>query len=215
MKFESFLELVSKIRKLPLPGRDVQLEMAPQERLKELKEEDIAKHNPRQAGVMSLFYPNNEGETELILILRKTYKGVHSNQVGFPGGKVEQEDRDLAHTALRETEEEVGVAQDAVTLVRELTNIYIPPSNFYVQSFIGYVQHTPSFKAQESEVEDLIPVPLSEFLSDEVVITQRLTTSYMDEVEVPAYMLQGHIVWGATAMMLSEVRALVKKSLIL
>jgi 8-oxo-dGTP pyrophosphatase MutT (NUDIX family) len=116
---------------------------------------------------------------------------------------------------LRETEEEVGVAQDTVTLVRELTNIYIPPSNFYVQSFIGYVQHTPSFEAQETEVEDLIPVPLSEFLSDEVVITQRLTTSYMDEVEVPAYMLQGHIVWGATAMMLSEVRALVKKSLIL
>lgn len=215
MKFESFLELVSKIRKLPLPGRDVQLEMAPQERLKELKEVDIAKRNPRQAGVMSLFYPNSKGDTELILILRKTYKGVHSNQVGFPGGKVEEEDKNLAHTALRETEEEVGVPQNAVTLVRALTNIYIPPSNFYVQSYIGYVSDTPAFIAQEEEVEDLIPVPLSEFLSDEVVITQRLTTSYMDEVEVPAYMLQGHVVWGATAMMLSEVRALVKKSLIL
>lgn len=213
MKFESFLELVSKIRNLPLPGRDVQLEMAPLQRLKELKDIDIATRNPRQAGVLSLFYPNVSGDTELILILRKTYEGVHSNQVGFPGGKVEISDRNLEHTALREAEEEVGVRQADVTIVRELTNIYIPPSNFWVQSFIGHLDYLPQFIAQESEVEALIPVALSEFLSDDCLVTQRLSTSYMDDIEVPAYLLQDHIVWGATAMMLNEVRSLLIASM--
>ncbi|TVZ23491.1 8-oxo-dGTP pyrophosphatase MutT (NUDIX family) [Dokdonia sp. Hel_I_63] len=213
MKFESFLELASKIGNLPLPGRDVQLEMAPTERLKELEELEITKRNPRQAGVMCLFYPTPDGDTEFILILRKTYEGVHSNQVGFPGGKVELTDRNLAHTALRETEEEVGVPQSHVVISRKLTNIYIPPSNFWVQSFIGHLDHTPAFIAQESEVESLIPVPLSEFLSDDCITTQKLSTSYMDDMEVPAYKLQGHIVWGATAMMLSEVRSLLNTSL--
>ncbi|AWH72659.1 coenzyme A pyrophosphatase [Dokdonia sp. Dokd-P16] len=213
MKFESFLELASKIGNLPLPGRDVQLEMAPTERLKEFEELEISTRNPRQAGVMCLFYPTPDGDTEFILILRKTYEGVHSNQVGFPGGKVELTDRDLAHTALRETEEEVGVPQSHVVITRKLTNIYIPPSNFWVQSFIGHLDHTPAFIAQESEVESLIPVPLSEFLSDTCITTQKLSTSYMDDMEVPAYKLQGHIVWGATAMMLSEVRSLLNTSL--
>ena len=212
MKFESFLELISKIRNLPLPGREVQLEMAPLARVKELQEVDISKRKPRQAGVMSLFYPDSRGETEIILILRKTYKGVHSNQVGFPGGKVERDDRDLMHTALRETEEEVGVPQKDIKVIKELTNIYIPPSNFWVQSFMGYLEATPRFKAQELEVEALIPVKLNEFLSDDCLTTQRLSTSYMDDLEVPAYKLQGHIVWGATAMMLNEVRSLLIES---
>ncbi len=212
MKFESFLELISKIRNLPLPGREVQLEMAPLARVKELQEVDISKRKPRQAGVMSLFYPDSRGETEIILILRKTYKGVHSNQVGFPGGKVERDDRDLMHTALRETEEEVGVPQKDIKVIKELTNIYIPPSNFWVQSFMGYLEDTPRFKAQELEVEALIPVKLNEFLSDDCLTTQRLSTSYMDDLEVPAYKLQGHIVWGATAMMLNEVRSLLIES---
>lgn len=145
MKFESFLEMVSKIRNLPLPGREVQLEMAPMDRIKELKEQDIIKKKPRQAAVMALLYPNGKNETHIILILRKTYKGVHSNQVGFPGGKVEQEDRDLAHTALRETEEEVGVPQDKITVVRKLTNIYIPPSNFLGAIFYRIYKISPRF----------------------------------------------------------------------
>lgn len=213
MNFESFVALSSKITNLPLPGREVQLEMAPMERIKELKEIDIKKLDPRQAGVMALFYPNEQGEAYFILILRKTYKGVHSNQVGFPGGKVEDDDRDLSHTALRETEEEVGVPQGDIVTIRKLTNIYIPPSNFWVQSFIGYVTETPIFIPQESEVESLIPVPLSEFMSDDCLVTERLSTSYMDDIDVPAYRLQGHIVWGATAMMLSEVRSLLLASL--
>ena len=213
MKFQSFLELVSKIRNLPLPGREVQLEMAPLERLKELTTADIDKLNPRQAAVMALFYPDINGETHIILILRKTYKGVHSNQVGFPGGKVEMTDRDLEHTALRETEEEVGVFQNDITVIKKLTNVYIPPSNFWVQSFIGYTSHYPEFIAQESEVEALIEVPLAQFLAKEAKTTTLISNSYMNQVEVPAYNLEGHIVWGATAMMLNEVRSIILNSI--
>ncbi len=208
MQFSEFSLRLSKISNLPLPGQEAQFQMAPMERLKELKEVDIEKRNPRQAGVMALFYPNSEGETYIILMLRKTYKGVHSNQVGFPGGKVEEEDENIKATALRETEEEIGIPRDHITVLRKLTNIYIPPSNFWVQSFIGLTQDTPRFIPQEYEVEELIEVPLSEFLSKDALITQTLTTSYAVDITVPAYKLQGHVVWGATAMMLSEVKEL-------
>jgi len=110
MKFEEFLSLIPKISNLSLPGKEAQFAMAPMERVKKLTDTDIASLNPRQAAVMALFYKKNE-ETYLVLILRKTYKGVHSNQVGFPGGKVEKNDIDLLDTALRETYEEVGVPQ--------------------------------------------------------------------------------------------------------
>jgi len=211
MEFRVFIQRLPKISNLPLPGKTAQFLMAPMERIKSLKEVDIAKLNPRQAAVMALFYPDNNGETHIILMLRKTYKGVHSNQVGFPGGKLEPEDTDEEAAAVRETEEEIGVAAGDIRVLKKLTNIYIPPSNFWVQSFIGFVDYTPQFIPQEEEVEALIEVPLTEFMSDVSLVTQTLSTSYAEELEVPAFNLQGHIVWGATAMMLSEVKELLRK----
>ncbi|MFT5752743.1 MAG: hypothetical protein ACI86L_002257, partial [Dokdonia sp.] len=63
------------------------------------------------------------------------------------------------------------------------------------------------------EVESLIYVPLTEFLSETSLITTTLSTSYASEITVPAFQLQGHVVWGATAMMLSEVKSLLKQVL--
>jgi len=208
MNFDQFLRLLPKINNLPLPGRTAQFEMAPMERVKELSAIDIKRFNPKQAAVMALFYPDDLGITHFILMLRKTYKGVHSNQVGFPGGKTEDKDIDLKHTALRETEEEIGITQESVKVVRPMTNIYIPPSNFWVQSYIGYIDYVPNFVPQDSEVELLIEVPLSEFMHPDAIIEKTLSTSYATDISVPAYGLQGHVVWGATAMMLSEIKAL-------
>ena len=208
MKFETFLKAVPKIHNLPLPGRDVQFEMAPQERLRNLKKIDIDALKPRQAGVMALFYPDKNQNTYIILILRKTYKGVHSNQVGFPGGKVEETDKNLKYTALRETQEEVGIPIEAMEVFKKMTNIYIPPSNFWVQCYMGITRVQPRFIAQEDEVEALIEVPLSEFISNQSLVTKTISTSYMENAEVPSFQLQGYTVWGATAMMLNEVRAL-------
>ena len=130
MDFSEFEKRIVKVKKMDLPGEAIQFKMAPVERLKELKEQARLKQNARKAGVMALFYPSKANETHLILILRKTYKGVHSAQVGFPGGKIEPEDDSLEEAALRETEEEVGVSRKVITVLKELTEIYIPPSNF-------------------------------------------------------------------------------------
>ncbi|MDB9911767.1 CoA pyrophosphatase [Flavobacteriaceae bacterium] len=211
MTFSTFNEQIVKITKLDLPGEASHHKMAPIERLEELTKQSLKKNKAKRAAVMALFYPNRDGETHLALILRKTYKGVHSAQVGFPGGKQESSDISAEHTALRETQEEIGVLQQDITVLKKLTQIYIPPSNFFVAPFIGVCETTPQFILQESEVEALIEVKISDFLDDSIYCTRRLSTSYATDIEVPAYILNTHVVWGATAMMLSEVRELLKQ----
>ncbi|PHR13110.1 MAG: coenzyme A pyrophosphatase [Aequorivita sp.] len=213
MDFRDFEKRIVKVTKMELPGETVQFKMAPMERLQELKRVARGKNTAKRAGVMSLFYPSEDFETRLILILRKTYKGVHSAQVGFPGGKLEEEDISLQDAALRETEEEVGVSRNEISVLKELTEIYIPPSNFFVQPFLGITAQSPKFIPQEEEVEALIEVTLRDFMDDLNITTQTLSTSYAKSIEVPAFKLNGHIVWGATAMMLNEVRELLKKVL--
>ena len=213
MDFRDFEKRIVKVTKMELPGEAVQFKMAPIERLQELKRVAREKNTAKQAGVMSLFYPSENFETKLILILRKTYKGVHSAQVGFPGGKLEAQDRTIQDAALRETEEEVGVSRDTISVLKKLTEIYIPPSNFFVQPFLGITSESPKFVPQEKEVEALIEVTLQDFMNDVNIITQTLSTSYATSIEVPAFKLNGHIVWGATAMMLNEVRELLTMTL--
>lgn len=211
MQFSEFEKRVVKLKNLDLPGEDFHFMMAPLERLQALNQRTIEMKSVKKAAVLCLFYPSPSRDTRFVLILRKAYKGVHSGQVGFPGGKVERSDINLEHTALRETEEEVGVLQHRVLVLKKMTEVYIPPSNFFVHPFVGITDHTPLFIPQEDEVEEVIEVPLLEFLSEEARIIQSLSTSYAKNIEVPAFHLQGHVVWGATAMMLNEVRELLQK----
>lgn len=213
MDFDFFEQQISKIKDLPLPGTASQYKMAPLGRIEELKQINLEKKNARKAAVMALFYPALQKQTHLLLILRKTYKGVHSNQVGFPGGKVEEKDDGLLHTALRETQEEIGVMPNDVTVVKELTNIYISPSNFIVQPYVGLYKNPKPFVKQEREVEMILEVPLSEVMDETKIVTKKLTTSYALDIEVPAFKLNGYIVWGATAMMLNEIKELLKQAL--
>lgn len=213
MNFEIFLKSISKIEHIPLPGQDSQFKMSPPYRNELILQQREAMKNSKKAGVMALFYPDVEKNTKLILILRKTYKGVHSAQVGFPGGKLEAEDPSLEYAALRETFEEVGVPLGNITVIKQMTELYIPPSNFTVYPFIGITKNTPKFLKQDDEVEDLIEVNFNDFVDDNIVSSQKIMTSLQREVEVPVFKLNGHTVWGATAMMLSEIKDLLKTTL--
>ncbi|MBT8297522.1 MAG: CoA pyrophosphatase [Maribacter sp.] len=213
MNFDDFALRSSKIKNLPLPGTSSHYKMAPLIRIKELEAGYIKRKNPKKAGVLALFYPDKSRATNLLLILRKTYQGVHSNQIGFPGGKLEKEDLDIMHTALRETQEEVGVPPPEVSIIKPLTEIYIPPSNFEVQPFLGLYENPKPFILQESEVESLVEVSLDDFMDDAKVFTQKLSTSYAKNIDVPAFKLNGYTVWGATAMMLSEIKELLRQVL--
>ncbi|MBT8267713.1 MAG: CoA pyrophosphatase [Bacteroidia bacterium] len=213
MKFKEFIYSVPKIKNIPLPARASQFKMSPPFREELLERYKNEMKHAQQAAVLALCYPDKNDMTMMALILRKTYHGVHSAQIGFPGGRIEPSDNNLLDTAVRETQEEIGVPGSQVTIIKELTDLYIPPSNFNVQPFLGIHQTRPVFIKQEDEVEDIVEVPLNHILDDQLVIKAKVPTSNNMKIEVPAFNFCGHVVWGATAMMLSEIKDLLKQAL--
>ncbi|KAF2517649.1 NUDIX hydrolase [Flavobacterium foetidum] len=205
MNFQAFLKYVPNIIETALPAVESHLKMAPKERIESLRNLVVEDLNARKAAVMMLFYPKN-GETNLVLIVRNTYKGIHSAQIAFPGGKYEEDDFNFEATALRETHEEIGVAPELIQIVKPFTPMYIPPSNFLVHPFLGIAENELTFFPDLREVANIIELPLNVFLDDEIMIETELSTSYASGVLVPAFSIQNHIVWGATAMILSELR---------
>jgi len=212
MDFQNFINSISTISSETLPASEAHKIMAPAERVDLMNVENFENVNPREAAVMMLFYPKNS-ITHLVLILRNSYNGVHSSQIAFPGGKVERSDISYEHTALRETEEEIGISPEKIRVMRSFSKIYIPPSNFMVHPFLGYSVEELVFVADPSEVAGIIELPLSDFLNEENIVSKRMSTSYSPDVLVPAFEIQGHFVWGATAMMLSELKETLKKVL--
>ena len=208
MDFNSFLADIYKLKEKPLGGLESQFKMAPLLR-KRFSLEDIVSQKPKDSAVLALFYPGIDNMTNILLMLRASYNGVHSSQISFPGGKKDKKDPSLQHTALRETEEEIGIAKNDIMIFREMTKTYIPPSNFMVTPFLGLINTKPRFKTNE-EVERLIEVNVKELLDENSLTSKNLTTSYMKNVDVPCFKLNDYTVWGATAMMLSEIKDLIK-----
>lgn len=210
MDFDKFREYIPKILTQTLPGELSHFEMIPPERMQIFESGKIDLTNARKACVMMLLYPKNN-EPHLVLIVRNSYKGVHSSQIGFPGGKVEITDVSLEDTALRETYEEIGIHRDLIQVVRPFTPIYIPPSNFKVYPFLGYADKELRFVPNDREVFGIIELPLSVLLDEKTLVSRILSTSYMDEVSVPAFKFEEYYIWGATSQMLNELKDILKK----
>ncbi|RZJ25403.1 MAG: CoA pyrophosphatase [Flavobacterium sp.] len=209
MRFEHFLELLPKITNVPLPGESAHAKMSPPERIEKVRNLDWSTLNPKRAAVLMLVYPKN-GEAILTLIERNSYKGVHSSQIAFPGGKIESFDASPLYTALRETEEEVGVPREKITFVSAFSEVYIPPSNFCVSPFLAYCKELPLFIPDAREVASMIEFPVADLLDDSKSEVRRMATSYSESIDVPVFNVGPHAVWGATAMMLSELKEVLK-----
>ena len=212
MDFSDFLKYVPKIAKESLPATIAHAKMIPPERIELLDNQDFSQITPKKAAILMLLYPK-KSITHLALIVRNSYPGIHASQIAFPGGKAEEFDLSLSQTALRETEEEIGIAAKKITVIRAFTEVYIPPSNFLVSPFLGFADEELSFILCPDEVEQVIELPLYQFLDEKNVVTVCMSTSYASNIQVPAFQINEHLVWGATAMMMSELKEILKKVL--
>lgn len=208
MNFTNFIKKINHLKIKELGGLEAQFKMAPKLRLQYSKEK-IEAQKPKRAAVLALFYPNQTQKTTLLLTQRASYKGTHSAQISFPGGKIEKSDTNLTETALREAYEEVGVSKSSIEIIRELTDVYIPPSNFLATPFMGFAEQQPKFVLNH-EVENIIEITIDDLLDDNNISTINLTTSYMKNIDVPCFKINNHIIWGATGMMLSEIKELLQ-----
>ena len=190
-----------------LPGEEAHRLMAP---IKRPTASEVVKSgkDPKWSAVMMLIYPKNN-IPHFSLIQRPEYNGTHGGQISFPGGK-QEEAESLKETALRETHEEIGIHPESIQVLGELTQIYIPPSNFLVSPFIGILEEQPSFIKQEKEVDDVIEVKVVDLLEDKFIKQKKIKIGKHTEnpllIEVPYFELNYNTVWGATAIILSEVR---------
>lgn len=194
MNFKKFTNHIEELKKIELGGLEAQFKLAPKLRLKYDKQKIQAK-NPKKAAVLALFYPNKKNETSILLTQRASYKGTHSAQISFPGGKVEKTDKNLQETALREAFEEVGIQKEDVTVIREMTDVYIPPSNFLATPFIAYANAEPKYLINH-EVDSIIEITVNDLLSESSITSITMNTSYMDNIDVPAFSINSKIIWG-------------------
>ncbi|MCP9767672.1 CoA pyrophosphatase [Lacihabitans sp. LS3-19] len=157
----------------------------------------------RQSAVLIAFYPN-EGKAHLPLILRPPYDGTHGGQMALPGGKMEFTDENLVRTALREAQEEIGVKAMDVNILGELTDVFIPVSNFIVKPIVGYLDYKPDFFPDQKEVEKIYEVSFSDFLNIDKKGIRNITVGKR-QMEVPGFDIQSQWVWGATALIMNEI----------
>ena len=188
-----------------LPGLAEQLTMAPPFRKKLIKQPI---DNTKRAAVVCLFHEGIDFETFFYIIRRSTYPGVHSNQIGFPGGQIDSTDNSPWDAAKRELEEEIGISVKSVTLIKEMTSLFIPPSRFLVDCFLGYTTGKNDLMIDANEVQEVLPVSVHELLNANSGFSN-LVGSNGDEV--PIYTLSDSIVWGATAMMLAEIKSILSQ----
>ncbi|MFK7953931.1 MAG: CoA pyrophosphatase [Ekhidna sp.] len=203
MNFDELISFLEKKLKGVLPGEKAHSLMQPRLpdgtslRLKNSKP-------PKEGGVLILLY-NEGGEAFFPLIQRPEYEGVHSGQMALPGGKAEEEDDDLIMTALRETREEIGVSEEKIKVIGSLSRFFVAASNYMVEPVIGVIDHKPDFVPDPREVSDIITPSINELINPALRKEKELVVKNGYKLQSPYFDLSDRVVWGATAMMLSEL----------
>ena len=188
----SFIELLKTELQKPLPGTEVQWQMASSDRMvKDFPR--IPGKDARVAAVLLLLYPDN-GSIHTVLTQRHNYNGVHGGQISLPGGKKEPGDVDIINTALREANEETGVGSDGISVIGTLTSLFIPVSNTVVTPVIAWTDEKPAFYPQPEEVEFLINADLNRFLDISCVKTKPMVIRN-ETYEVKYFDYDGYIIW--------------------
>lgn len=210
--FEKTVKFLASELKRDLPGFSAQKLMAPLGRkppIEYLKENIV----PKKSAVLILIFPGEWHLPKTVLILRpEKENGPHAGQISFPGGRYDSADGDLSKTALREAYEEIGIETGRVRIIGNLSPLYIPVSNFMVHPFVGVLNGVPDFRIHRDEVEDLLEVSLADFLVEtNQTKTERFIRIKGRMMEVPCYTINGRIIWGATAMIISELSEILKK----
>lgn len=201
-----FIQSLKEALKQPLPGREAQFRMAHVGRRAYME----APADARKAGVLVLLFPEKD-DWHVALMERSSHNpnDRHGGQISFPGGSFDPEnDPSLLHTALREAHEEMGIEPKDAEVLGALTDLYIPVSNFHVFPFVACLRAAPVFVPQEEEVSAILTAPIS-FFTDEksVQITELVLGGNFVLKDVPCFMVEGRVMWGATAMIMSELTA--------
>lgn len=204
-----FIQALRKRLQEPLPGEAAHNLMASSTRTN-LKLRPKPDSQTKESAVLILFYQDKD-QIKLPLILRPVYAGVHSGQIGLPGGRREKADADFYETALREAQEEIGINPAEVTVVGHLSDLFVFASNHMVHPVVGYMEHKPAFLVDPREVDQLIEVPLSTLLDTSSRGITNFVVAGNIEISAPYFGVDGHTVWGATAMMLSELLSIINE----
>ena len=208
MNFDRVINFLGKRLQSPLPGRGAHELMKP--RMADGTHFSIKQPAaPQECGALILFH-ESEGDVRFPLIQRPTYEGTHSGQIALPGGKRANEDTDLFDTALREAGEEVGVDRSQVEIVGSLSKFYVVVSNYEVLPVIGKMKSKPNFTPDKYEVESIINAQLSHLADPNYVKEKRMLVRGRVDMICPYFDLEDKIVWGATAMMLSELAVILQ-----
>ena len=208
MAFHIFISNVSQALTQPLPGIEAQLKMSSMKRIRELMT-TIRPKNPIPSSVLLILYPYRK-EIYTVFILRPDYGGVHSGQISLPGGKKEPSDPDLQTTALRESYEEVGIVPEKVQVLGQLSDLYIPPSRFLVTPIIGCMETRPDFARDPAEVEEIIEVNIRDLFNEKAFQIKRHKVGMGAHIKAPAFVVGNYVIWGATAMILSEFNDVIR-----
>jgi len=203
MKFDTVLKHLSEALKRPLPGKAGQLSMSPLP-IDEDRFSVLDLPNARKGAVLLLLYPDAVG-CMVPFIKRSIYEGTHAGQISLPGGKWEPSDASLEYTAQRETEEEIGVQVESIKILGRLSSLYIPPSNYLVEPYVGYVERKPTFVPDPREVDRVITCSFAHLIDRSTRKRKDIILRKDHHLSAPYFDIDNEVVWGATAMILSEL----------